>query len=138
MEMQGNFMDAITNYIVPSANRPAPKVPPLSRPLSTGVECAGLVRGDHLPGVPGLPNPARVDPQRPLAEAPNLVHLMADKDNGAAAPRDFLHLAETLLLKFKVANRQHLVHEQNFRFEMRRDGEREPHLHARAEMLKRC
>ena len=46
------------------------------------------------------------------------------------SPRDVLHLAEALLLELGVADRQHLVDDQDLRLEMRRHGEGEPHVHA--------
>jgi hypothetical protein len=42
---------------------------------------------------------------------------------------DVLHLAETLLLELCVADREHLVDEQDLRLQVRRDRESEPDLH---------
>ena len=46
------------------------------------------------------------------------------------SPRDLVHLAQALLLELGVADRQHLVDDQDFRLEMRGDGEGEAHIHA--------
>ena len=55
---------------------------------------------------------------------------MADEQDGAALARDVAHLAEALLLERGVADREHLVDEQDLGLEVRRDGERQPHIHA--------
>ena len=48
------------------------------------------------------------------------------------SPRDVAHLAQALLLKRGVADRQHLVDDQDLRLQVRGDGERQPHVHAAA------
>ena len=50
---------------------------------------------------------------------------------------DVVHLAEALLLKRDVADREHLVDEQDLRLEVRRHRERQPHLHAARVVLDR-
>src|ERR1700688_2793182 len=55
---------------------------------------------------------------------------MADKNNGSARLRHVVHLAQTFFLKLGVAHRQSFVDEENFRIEVRRDGESEPHIHS--------
>ena len=57
-------------------------------------------------------------------------HIVAHKQHRPAMPGHILHLAEALLLKLGVADRQHLVDDQNLRLQMRRHREREPHIHA--------
>ena len=51
--------------------------------------------------------------------------------------RDVVHLAEALLLEARVADRQHLVDDQDLGLEVRGDGEREPHVHAARVVLHR-
>ena len=51
--------------------------------------------------------------------------------------RDLRHLAEALLLELGVADGEHLVDDQDLGFQMRRDGEGEPHIHARRVALDR-
>ena len=55
---------------------------------------------------------------------------MADEEDGAAPAGDVAHLAEALLLERRVADRQHLVDEQDLRLEVRGDRERQAHVHA--------
>ena len=47
----------------------------------------------------------RINPQYPVTQPPNLIHLVADKDNSAATFGNLTHFAEALLLKLKVPNR---------------------------------
>ena len=42
---------------------------------------------------------------------------------------ELLHAPETAALELRVADREHLVDEQDLRLEVRRDREREPHVH---------
>ena len=42
---------------------------------------------------------------------------------------ELLHPAEAAPLELGVADREHLVDEQDLRLQVRRDGEREPHVH---------
>lgn len=56
--------------------------------------------------------------------------IVADEQDGAAAARDLLHLAETLVLECEVADGEDFVDDQDFRFEMRCDGESQPDIHA--------
>ena len=65
-----------------------------------------------------------------MAQPAHLIQLVADQKHGAAALRDFADLAETFLLKCRVANCEHLVYDEHFRVQMRRHGKCEPHLHA--------
>ena len=55
---------------------------------------------------------------------------MAHEEHGAAAASDFAHLAEALFLELRVADRQHLVDDQDLRLKVRGDREGEPHIHA--------
>ncbi len=50
---------------------------------------------------------------------------------------DILHLAQALLLELDVADRQHLVDDQDLRLQVRRDGERQAHVHAAGVALDR-
>ena len=52
-----------------------------------------------------------------------------EEDCHAAVVGDLVHLAEALALKGKVADREHLVDDENIRPQMRGDGEGEPHVH---------
>ena len=59
-----------------------------------------------------------------------VVMLWLTKRTVRPSPRHVLHLAEALLLELRVADGEHLVDEQDLGLEVRRDGEREPHVHA--------
>ena len=57
------------------------------------------------------------------AQIPDLLalhgdHVMAYKQYGSSPPGYVTHLAQTFLLKLGIANRQHFIHHQNFRFQM--------------------
>ena len=60
-----------------------------------------------------------------------------DQDSAPFASGDFLHLTEALSLKLGIADCQHLVYDEYVGFEMRCDGEREPHIHPRRIVLHR-
>ena len=62
---------------------------------------------------------------------------MADEQDRASAARDLGHLAEAFLLKLGIADRQHLVDDQNLGLQMRRDREGEPNIHAAGVALDR-
>src|SRR2546426_9410143 len=51
-----------------------------------------LVGSDHLRGGAALPDLAAVEPQGSPAQPPDLVHLMSDEQDGAAAARHLSHL----------------------------------------------
>ncbi len=54
---------------------------------------------------------------------------MTDKQNRPAFAGDVAHLTQALLLKFSVAHRQHLIHDQYLGVEVGGDGERQAHVH---------
>src|SRR4029077_17327287 len=62
---------------------------------------------------------------------------MADEDDGAATFGDVLHFPEAFFLEFEVTDREDFVNEENFRLEMRGNGESEAHLHSSAEIFQR-
>ena len=64
-------------------------------------------------------------------------HVVADEDDGAALSCHVLHLAQALLLELGVAHRQHLIHEQNLRLQVRRHRESQADLHAAGVALDR-
>ena len=98
--------------------------------------CAILVGGSRIErdGVLAAPTesyPAGTEYQSRVREALHGGHIMADKKNGAAAFGDLAHFAQALFLELGVADGQHLVNDQDFWLEVRRDGKGEPHIHAR-------
>ena len=73
---------------------------------------------------------ARAPPSRKiprLAERLHDRHVVADEEDGSPLAGDLAHLADALALEADVADREHLVDEQDLRLEVRRDGEGEPH-----------
>ena len=59
-------------------------------------------------------------------------HVMTDKqDCPSLSFRHILHLANSLLLEFRISHCQHLVHHQNFRLQMGGDSKSQPHGHTR-------
>ena len=55
---------------------------------------------------------------------------MRHEDDGPARLAVLLHPPERSPLELRIADREHLVHEQDLGLEMGGDGEREPHVHA--------
>ena len=80
---------------------------------------------------------AAVEHQRAPRERRDRLHVVAHEQHRAPGVRDLLHLAEALALELAVADREHFVDDQDLRLEVRRDGEREPHVHAAAVVLHR-
>src|SRR5882724_8187862 len=64
------------------------------------------------------------------AQKLNCTHIMTYEQHGAAAPGYITNLAQTLLLKLRIADRQHFVDQKYFCLHVRSDGKGEPHVHA--------
>src|ERR1700726_26701 len=63
---------------------------------------------------------------------------MADKQHRAALlSRKLIHLSETFPLKFCITDRQHLIHDENLGFEMRRHRKSKANVHTRGISLYR-
>ena len=90
----------------------------------------GDVAADHVVRVSVGDEAAPVDLDGARAEAAHRGHVVADEEDGAPRTRDLLHLPEALALEGDVADREHLVDEQDLRVEVRRDGEGQAHVHA--------
>ena len=73
-----------------------------------------FVRGDDFGGGANLSDASAVEPYHAMAQPAHLIQLVADQKHGAAALRDFADLAETFLLKCRVANCEHLVYDEHF------------------------
>ena len=71
------------------------------------------------------------------AQAGHGVHVVADEQHGAAAALDLVHLPEAAALELDVADRQHLVDEQDLGLHVGGDGEAEAQVHARRVALHR-
>ncbi len=66
-----------------------------------------------------------------LRQAQNGRHVVADEQDRASLLCHVTHFAETFLLEFRIAHRQHFIHNKDLRFEVRGDGKRETQIHAR-------
>ena len=44
----------------------------------------------------------------------------------------FPHLSQAFFLKLCITDREHFIHNQYFRFQMRRNGKRQPYIHTAA------
>ena len=64
------------------------------------------------------------------AEPLDRLEVVADEEDRAALRAHVVHLAEALLLERGVADREHLVDEEDLGLEVRGDGEREAQVHA--------
>ena len=68
-------------------------------------------------------------PDDAVAQTRYGVHIVRDKDHGPPLLPDIAHLAEAFFLKSDIADRQDLVNDQYFGFEVGGDRECEPHIH---------
>src|SRR6266849_1488814 len=96
-----------------------------------------FVRADDFRGGTGFTHSASIEPNDALAEAANLVQLMADKDNRAAGAGYVSHFPQTRALKFDVADGENFIDQQNFRFKVRGNRKGQAHKHAAGIMLHR-
>src|SRR5712692_4156000 len=70
------------------------------------------------------------NPDDAMAEAANLIELMADKNDRSAGAGHVAHFAEAFLLEVDVADGEDFIDEEDFRLEMGGDGESEADVHA--------
>jgi hypothetical protein len=63
---------------------------------------------------------------------------VTDKQDSASLLRHVTHLAKALLLELRVADRQHFIHDEDLRLEVRGDRECQPQVHARGIPFNRC
>src|SRR5437867_12446124 len=95
-----------------------------------GPSHGGFVGRDYFVGGAVLADAAVINPDDTLAEAADLVELMGNEDNGAAGAGDVAHSTQAFFLEVDIADREHLVDEEDFRFEMGGDGEGQADVHA--------
>src|SRR5579862_7365832 len=103
--------------------------------LLTVVAHRRLIGVHDLGSAAFLANMAGVEPDGARTEPPNLSHMVAYEDDGAAMARYVAHFTQALFLKGDIAHGQDFIDKQNFRLEMRGDGKGETHLHAAAVVL---
>ena len=73
-----------------------------------------------------------------MTEGFDRTDVVTDKDDSPTLVCDGSHLPEALFLERRIADRQHLVHEENLRLQVCGDGEGQPHVHPAREALDRC
>ena len=78
---------------------------------------------------------AALEQHRAVAEALDGRHVVGDEDDRLARGLERLELLEALLLERGVADREHLVDEQDVGVDLDRNREAEPHAHARRVVL---
>ncbi len=77
-----------------------------------------------------LADRASIEPNHVGAQSCHNAHVVADEQHRpAVAAGDLVHLPQALLLKLGIADREHLVDDQDLRLQMRRDGEGQAHVH---------
>ncbi|CAA9406152.1 MAG: hypothetical protein AVDCRST_MAG64-1988 [uncultured Phycisphaerae bacterium] len=97
----------------------------------------GQVLLDALLGSKPFAGDAVLDEDHLRTQAGDRVHVVADEQNRAALPHDVAHLPKALALERRVADREHLVDDQDLRLQVGRDRERQPDVHAAAVALDR-
>ena len=72
------------------------------------------------------------DQDSPVAKGQDRPHIMADKKHGTpTVAGDVLHLPDTAVLKLGIADRQHFIHDENFRIQVCRYRKSQTHVHPR-------
>ena len=78
---------------------------------------------------------AVIEHDGPIADLPHEVGRVGDEHDRAALALELAHPLEALALEGLVADREHLVDQQQFGLDVDRDREPEPHVHARRVVL---
>ena len=110
----------------------------LLRPRVTGGELlllavldVGDVGADDALGIAEPLHPARIEPQRLVAEALDQAERMRDEQDRLAAALELGELVQALVREALVADGENLVDQQHVGIDVDRDRESEPHVHAR-------
>ncbi len=72
-----------------------------------------------------------------VAQSPDGLHVVTDKENGAAVPGYVFHLAQALALEAHIAHGQHFVHYQDLRVQVGSHREGQAYVHAAGVALDR-
>ena len=96
------------------------------------------VGGNHALGFAFGEGLALIEPERTVAELLDDIERMRHQENRLVAAPKLRKLVETLHRERLVTDGQHLVDEQHLWVDVNRDGEPEPHVHARRVGLDRC
>ena len=102
----------------------------IARPIEPSGRARLMYSAITSPGSPSEDEGSTIEQHGSLAEAPHRAEVVADEQHGPAVARHVAHLAQALLLEFRVADGEHLVDQQDLGFEVGRDGERQAHVHA--------
>src|SRR5580658_1851478 len=137
MEVKGHITHVIGNGVSLPADGPLQEAAAIAEEICVGLQARGFVGCNYSSCGAFFSDLAAVNPEDALAEPADLAHLVADEDDGAAAPGNVLHFAEAFFLEFDVSNGENFVHKQDFRFQVRGYGEGQTHLHSSAEVLQR-
>src|SRR6266404_4340187 len=86
--------------------------------------------GRNVRGRPILANVSIVEENTALAEPSYSRHVVRNEKDRPSLVADILHLVHALPLKRGVTYCQYLINDQYLRLQMRRDRERQPHIHA--------
>src|SRR5216683_1583584 len=86
---------------------------------------------------PSHPDRSAIHPSHSLAQSTDLIQLVTHQHHRAPRSRHFPHLPQALLLKIDIPHRQHFVHQQYLRLQVRRHRERQPDVHPARIMLDR-
>src|SRR5580704_10462475 len=77
-----------------------------------------------------FPTAASIQPESRFTMGQNRAHIVTDEQDGTTVLCHLAHLAQTFFLELDVTDSEHLVHHQDLRFEVGRDGERQSHVHS--------
>src|SRR5712691_2060846 len=132
--IRARYLDPIRNKIVVFA-LVAPVVPDVRR--RAGIATAEIGRDALAYVVVRSEQPSALQTDHAPAQPLDRVHVMADKKDRAPRLDKVAHLAETLFLERRIADREHLVDGQNLGIQMRRHGKRQPYVHSAAVALDR-
>ena len=96
-----------------------------------------MVLANHVARAPFRGDAAVTHEDDALAEPLDRGEIVRDEHDRRAGLLELLDALHALRLERRVADGEHLVEQEDLRIEMRRDGEAEPHVHARRVALHR-
>jgi hypothetical protein len=109
-----------------------------ARPGHGAQPTVGFVERDASLRRPVELHPALADVDDPVAHCLDAEHVVRDEQDRRLALLQVLHEVDALALEGQIADRQHLVQQQDVRLQVSRDREGQPHVHAAGVPLHRC